>query len=866
MRNLFRYFALRHLRLRPARTALTTLGVSFGVALFVAIDLINRSTTGSFRENVEAVSGKTQLSVSAGDAGFDEGVLETVRLFPGVRHAVPMVENSAYFAGDREARQSLRVLGVDLLKEQAVRTYKTADEQVVDDPLVFLNQPDSIIITHAFARANRLKMDSTFELATARGRRKFTVRGLLSPEGPAKAFGGSIALMDIDGARMTFGKENKLDRIDIVPAAGVAVNVLAEALRTKLGAAFQVERPSAQGESLERMVATFQRMMSFFSSLALVVGLFLVANSVSIAVAERRKEIGTLRAVGATRISILGMFLSEAVATGFAGSLLGVALGRFLAGGLVDLVTRSMSSQFLTQIRVSRLLFGTDDWIRGTLLGTAAALLAAAWPAWKSMAIQPLEAMKRYEGASESGEGWLSRYGGWVGLAIALYLVAFGQAGFAGRFPLLENLNQIVSMVGAALLGPPLVLGFLRQLQRPYSKVVGTVGRLSIDNLLRSPRRTASNVTSLMVGLILVILIAAINLSFRRTIGDWLEQVIQAPALITAQGKLISFENQPMHEDLARDILAVDGIDRTFDPPIGAMRFLHLKFRGQTISMKAYDPPPPSFGYRLIAAVEGGSAQELGSALFQTEEDRVLISETLGRKFGLRTGEMLRLATPSGEREFRIVGQMTDFSSPVGVIYLNRRVYRKHWKDPLVSLFSVRFRPGVSAEDFRSRFDRAVGAEKNLMVVLQAEFKQELMRSIDQSFAYTRAIEFCALMVGLLGLMNTLLISVLERTRELGMLRAVGMTRMQLASMILQESFLQGILGGAVAVILGSAMAYLWITSSLEKVLGWLIAFHFPLSSIGVTLGVGVTVALLAGFWPARRAANLEIREALDYE
>ena len=288
--NLLKFVGIRHQRLRPARTILTTLGVAFGIALFVAISIINRSTRESFRENVEAVSGKAKITISAGPAGFDEAKLEEVKAVPGVKHAVPMIESRAFFAGTTDQDEAIYVMGVDLLQESAVRTYRATDQKIIEDPLIFLNQPDSIVLTTRFAAANGLAIDSQFPLATANGVKTFTVRGLLEPEGAAKAFGGSLAVMDIDGARVSFGKVGKLDRIDIVPEDGADLTKLLADLSTKVGSGFTVERPESQSESTERMIATYQMMITFFSSLALLVGLFLVFNSVSISVAERRRE------------------------------------------------------------------------------------------------------------------------------------------------------------------------------------------------------------------------------------------------------------------------------------------------------------------------------------------------------------------------------------------------------------------------------------------------------------------------------------------------------------------------------------------------------------------------------------------------
>ena len=226
MLNVLRFIAWRHVQGKPSRAILTTLGIALGVALYLAIAVINASTLGFFRDSVSSIAGKAKLTVSAGETGFPEDRLELVTAFPGVKHAVPLIEARATYTSGAE-RTTLVVLGIDLLTESTVRTYRTEGEQILDDPLLFLNQPDSLIVTRSFADAHDLESESPLPLMTALGNQTFTVRGRLSPTGPATAFGGGVAIMDIDGARVMFGKDGKTDRIDVVPADAVDEAALA---------------------------------------------------------------------------------------------------------------------------------------------------------------------------------------------------------------------------------------------------------------------------------------------------------------------------------------------------------------------------------------------------------------------------------------------------------------------------------------------------------------------------------------------------------------------------------------------------------------------------------------------------------------
>lgn len=862
MGNLFQYVGLRHLTSKPGRTALTTLGICFGVALFVAIEIINHSTLASFKESIEAMAGKAQLTVSAGQAGFDETLLEKIESVEGVKRAVPMVETHAYMATPGAALETLVVLGVDLLKEQGVRDYKTTDEQVIDDPLVFLNQPDSIIVTRAFAQAHGLQMDSKFELATALGKRTMTVRGLLTPEGPAKAYGGQLAIMDIDGARMTFGKESKLDRVDLILRDGAEPAAVAGRLQARLGPGYSIEAPSGQTENMERLVKSYQSMLSFFSTLALLVGLFLVTNSVSISVAERRREIGTLRALGGTRRGILALFLSEAVVMGLLGSAAGVWCGRLLASLLIGVVSESASTQTLTQIKPSALVFGTPEILKGLLLGTAAAFFAALVPSIKATRVHPLEAMKKTAAGESSSHFGAPLY---FGVALLAYFTISSLQNWGAAHVLHEILSQGSSIIGPALVGPALVAGLLLLFRPAFVRIGGTVTRLAKDNLLRNPRRTGSNVVSLMVGLILVTIIATLNTSFKTSIMAWFDRALKTDIMVSSFGKISTYQVQPVSEDIGKELAHVPGVlPGTRDGAYG-FRFLHFKHQGKQFALKALDEPTRDQDYAMLD-VQDRPRTEAARELFHSRDNTIMISQNMSQKMRLRTGDQLELATPTGPHTFRIVGVLVDYASPEGVVYMSRDRYKSLWNDRLVTGFGLMVAPGFEVESVRKEIDRRFGASRHLMTVSNAELRQSILADIDSGFAYTKAIEAAALLVGLLGLLNTFLISVLERTRELGMLRAVGMSRGQLRGMIIQEALVQGGFGALVAVGLGSWIGYMWVTTTLSHVLGWVVTFHFPWTAVVSTVFIGIAVTLVAGLYPARRAAHIEIREALEAE
>ena len=868
MTNLFRFIAARHMRLRPGRTAFAVLGIACGIALYIAISIINESTSGFFRDSMTAVSGKARLTISAGELGFDENIGEQVEKIEGITDAVPVLETRSWLLTTNE---SLMVLGVDLLQEKGVRNYKTEGKQIIGDSLSFIAQPDSLILTDSFAKSHGFKPGDKLELSTARGRAKFTIRGILEPTGLATAYGGALAIMDIDSARVAFGKLNKTDHIDVVTAKGVDVDQTAEKLRALLGTNYIVERPEMNSQQMEQMIKSFQFMSQFISMLALIVGVFLISNSVSMSVAERSKEIGTLRALGTKRISILILFISEAFAMGTMGAFIGAFLGRGLAGIMVESVTKAMTTTFHQTIEASSLKFTSSTVLSAVAIGAAASIIAALLPSIKATRVQAIDAMKRKNTGEEAVKTGFRRYLGLIGSVLfggsllTSYLVKNPDLAW------LQVVMQIGAIVGSALIGPALVLGFVRLIRPMVLASSNLVPRLAVDNILRNPKRTASNVTSLMVGLILVVIIASINVSFKGTLLKFFARIMHADLIISSNGKLQSHESQPLGEELKAKIEANPGV-------LGAYELREIKFNyeGQKILLKHYgEPPKPEFATSVDGEIEqrynifdtaDRDVEEAGKELYHSPDPTVMVSENFVTHFNKKTGDSIELTTPNGPKKFRIIGIVAEYASPIGTIVMARSVFGAYFSDHLVSGYAVKLKRGFDPIQVRSELDRELGKEFKLTIMLNGDIRKQVISTMDSSFAYTRAIEMAALIVALLGLMNTLIITVMERTREIGLSRAVGLTRKHITRMIIIEAVSQGGLGALISMGLGTALGMLWVTQNLARSLGWVVHFYVPWAALGTTFALGIVVTLIAAWYPARRAAHIEIVDALDYE
>lgn len=860
-RELFSSLALRPLLEHKTRAALAILGIACGTALYVAISIINAATLDHFAASVESLAGKSSLSVAGPDTGFPEETLELVEKAEGVDRVVPIVQTRARAGAKGE--QGVMILGVDMLREGAVRAYK-GDESLLDDPLEFLNQVDSVLTTKAFADEHHLSLGSTLALTTTQGPQTFIVRGILSPSGPAKAFGGRVVFMDIDAARVSFGKDGRTDRLDVLAKKGADPEALARAVAAAVGPGLRIERPSDQTEAFRKMIAGYQQVLTGLARLALIVAIFLVGNTMAVAVAERRKEIGVLRAIGATRTMILVLFLLTATFLGMAGSLAGLPLGRALAALLVKSVSRSVELTFSTPIDVSSLRLPAEVAVLALVAGAFSSLVGGLMPAYRASCVPCVEALrpKDVDGSSTTDStSILARVAGvlllvYVGIASALEL--------DWKSPWLHDSTLTVAYVGGALVAPWLSSVVLRVVsavvtRSPFVRIQSV--RLALASLASSARR-ATGSTSLIAALMLVLLMTATHASFKGTLATSTAKMLTADVWVSENGLFLNGDSAPLREDIKAEIDQVQGVDIARGGAYG-QRLVKVRYEGRTLALKAWDRIDPS---RAPIVMMDDAGKAAIASMFDDARPTVLVSENFSAHTGKRRGDTISLATPSGPVDFAIAGVMLEFASPEGTIYVGRETYKRLWNDPNVTMFYAFVTPGESPAVVRDRIDAAIGARRGVVTTITEQVRAMSQGILDDAFAYTRAIEAAALVVGLFGLLGTMLVALLERKREIGMLRAIGATRMQVSGMIVVEAAFIGVAASATALVLGGYLARVWLGGALAHDVGWPIIVQVPALSVAMTVAAGVVVGMLVGLFGAHRASRVELRDALAYE
>ncbi|HEX3372284.1 MAG TPA: FtsX-like permease family protein [Candidatus Acidoferrales bacterium] len=840
-------------RAHKLRVALTTLGIALGVAVFFAIRTGNATLLDSLRSTVEKLAGKATLQISAGESGFSEKVLDTVRATPGVQLAEPVIETLVQTTFADEG--ALLILGVDTAGDQQLRDYQFDRSQTqISDPLVFLAQPNSILLSRSFAERHGLKVGDKFSIFANDGKKEFTVEGTFKPVGVGDVFGGNIAVMDVYSAQVVFHRGRKFDRIDMMNAANVPVEVLQERLRTQLPPGVTVERPEVRGQALENAVTAMRIGILITSFVALLVGVYIIFNSFTIAVNQRWKEIGILRAVGVEQGNVSRMFLFEAFVMGVIGSIVGVAGGFVLASAANRVMRGMVAAVYGVVATAAPARLHLDQCAIAFALGMAASMIGAWYPAHGAASLDPAMALHNVEARRrEAVLGW-KRIGGGLLLIVAGSCLVYWTPPRMG-LPIQFVFSTIV-LLGLTLVLPMLVYWSARAFRPLMNILGGSEGALAVDAMIQTPRRSAATVGALMIGLMFVFSTASYIQSYRQMIDRWMNQVLNADIFVATSAMLRS-TSYHFTEDLGRRISELPGVKQ-----VENVRFTAIPYRGDTAAVIAIEMS--GFLERSQGAIEGADSRTIHDQL--TSGQGVVVSRNFALRFDEHVGDRIRLESPTGAVELPILGFLDDYRSEKGTIFMDRALYKKYWNDDAVDFVNVDLQPGVDQIAMKAEVEKLTKGSFHAFVYTNAEFKKWISSLVDQFFTLNYMQLVVAVLIAVLGIINTLLISVAERRREIGIVRAIGGLRSQIQKLVLLEAVAVAIIGVIVGTVAGILNTFFMSHAVSTALVGYTVPFYFPWKFILLSVPVVVIVSLSAGWWPARQAARMQVIEAIGYE
>ena len=820
---------LRHLSRHPWQLVLAVLGIALGVAVVLAVDLANASARKSLELSMEQVTGRTSHRISGGPQGVPEALYTRLRVELGFRQSAPVI--SGYAESATEPGRQFQLLGVDILAEAPFRPYVERYNEGGGDLSTLLTQPYSALFPEELATQDQLSL--------LLGERPVT----LHKAGVIKDVNG-LVVTDIATAQVLLRKPGRLSHIDLILAENETGASQAERIRAVLPPGLSLERAAERNQALGELSAAFSLNLTAMSLLALVVGMFLIYNTMSFAVVQRRQLLGMLRALGVSRRQIFTGILGEALLLGLAGTLLGGILGLWLGSGLVHLVTRTIDDLYYT---LTVRAFHPAAWslVKAAMLGLVATMVAAWLPAREAANAPPGSALSRAQLESR-WQAALPRLNltGLLLLALGgllLWLTATLVAGFAGLF---------LMILGCALLTPGAVALFTRLLHH----VGGLTVSMAARDVARQLSRTGVAAAALMVAFASAVGVGVMVDSFRGGVSLWLSDLLNADIYIAP------LEDSDGHAALNPEVLA------------------QLRRMPTVADLSTYRRREVRVGARisLLLVVDLASRAKPGYRLLQGDpatawpaldkQEAVLISEPLAYHHGLDLGDKLTLRSDQGSRDFLIAGVFHDYGSEHGRVLIHSSTYQRYWQDPAVGSVAIYSRADSELDALQRRLEQHIGHLQPLVMRANRDILERSLAVFERTFTITNVLRLLAVVVAFVGVLSALMALQLERAREFAVLRAIGMTPIEIARLVSLETGFMGLSAGLLAVPVGLLLGAILIFVINRRAFGWTLPFQIEPWLLVQAVILAVLAALLAGIYPLWRMARTAPAQALRAE
>jgi len=847
----FSGLSFRNLRARFQRTLLTAIGIVLGVGIVFGVLTLSTTMSGTFEELFTRAYGSADLTVTAagGSGGFDQKAVEEVRSYEGVESAAPRYSLSSSLILDKVQKnglpevRSMRLFGVEPQSAKLATGFDLTDGH-------FPRSGNELTLDGGSAKNAGLGIGDRVTVGTPKGPKKLKLVGLLRI--PGGSFGGlAFGMAPLPFAQNAFDKGRQISGIAVEAAEGVSVSDLKEKLDRELGEGLQAERSEKRTQEISGQLQGFKIALLFFAGTSLFVGAFLVFNALSMTILERTRELGMLRALGSTRAMIARSVIVEAMLLGVLGSLLGVLFGYGMARGLVYLFGRA----FLFEI--TSLVLSPFALVSAIVVGIAVTVVAALYPAMKAGRVSPVEAMR----ARSTGDSGQSR--GVSLLAPAFGLVLAG-AGVPWIYYLARNLSANlggliyasgIAAIIAAFLGISLVIPVLvRPLAALFSPVLrllfGVEGRMAAANATRNRGRTALTASALMVGISLVVAFSALGGSLLGSIRDYLDGSLGSDYVV-----------QPTQQN------SDDGFSATLPGKIGRVHGVEKTTSIVSTFRQDGEKVDAVFGvdqnYPEIFRVDYAAGGP--GAFSKLKNGDAVIGKQLAKDRELGVGSRIEIPGPKGRKKYRVEGILKNDIVGGGMgIYLSQEILASDFNETQSEFLAIKARPGSDREALARRIDDVLEDYPQFTLYSNAEWKAQIESDFNRQYVFFYAIMGVSVAVSAFGVVNTLSMSVFERTREIGILRAVGTTRLQIGRLIIDEGIVISLIGCLIGVALGSLLGYLFVQGSGAG--GFEIDFYYPKLPALAALLSGLFIGIFAGLLPARSAARKGIVEAVQYE
>ena len=832
--------ALAYFRRRKLRAVLTTLSVAVAIAALVALQGLNGSIDYATGELAGLLGGRAQLEVKAPQGGISDSLLATVQKTAGVQAAVPFVQNAAQV---QELPGFTTMMGILPEEDEKIRTYRVMQGRMPAKDRCEIAVPKELF------RGKSVQVGDILQIQTMQGMQDFTLVGILEDSGVARANSGAVVFMHMTTAQKAFELEGKLSYISVVLQNPESVPVVKKALQESLGNSVDVLTPLGRSGNMDKMLGFMKSLNNVYGYMGMFLALYVMYNSMRVAVSEQRSQLGILRALGWQQWEIRKLIIAQAILIGVIGSSLGLLLGTYLAQGLLSTVSNTLLEIF--KISIHRIRFTTINYAIIWLTGVLLCLISAWLPAWKAASIAPIEAMNSQYSIIELG------YARWrVVVGATLMITSWAILIYGNNMSLLFQASLTGIVIGAAVLMPPILILLLQELEPIAETLFGLSGRLGISSFRRAPRRAVATGMPILLGLAVAFGFLGILASVNRTMVNYVNALI-TPDIVISQGiQTASSDQVGLPEALLERMRKVDGVRG-----VAGSRSTGFKWHGNPVDLQLYDVTdwrqfsnPPVLEPRKDEALD---ALERGGEIW--------ISQAMALKYGLHIGQKMAIPTPAGTIEFPVVAITRDFYSYNGSVYMNRQDYIRYWGDHSIDYVWISLEPGVPPALVRDRLEANLKGDFRVQVALAPDYRESVLKLTSNITDIFNLVILVILLVAAVGTANSMLISVLERVREIGTLRSVGLTRGQIRSMFMIEVGSLFIAGIILAIPVAASIQIAGTVFD-KNVNGWVLDVTIPWAK---NIGVAIVMALVVGLsavYPSWLASKVDPVKALRSE
>jgi putative ABC transport system permease protein len=843
--------SLRHLARHPWQIGLSILGIALGVAVALSIDLANESARRSFSIFAESMAGRATHQIVGGPSRVPESVYRTLRLEAGLRRSAPVVEQ--HLAAPDFPGMTFHLLGIDPFAESPFRSFLGAGlAPSLDDLSALLTRPGGALIARETARRLGLRRGDTLAVRVGSARRQLTLVGELIPRDSLSARAlESTLVTDIATAQEVLGEVGRLSRIDLILPDGAQGDAEHARLAALLPPDVQIGRAGRRATVVEQLTGAFAINLTALSLLALVVGMFLIYNTMTFSVVQRRELIGVLRALGVSRGEVFGIVLGEAALIGLIATAGGILLGILLAQGMVRFVAQTINDLYVT-LAVRDVAVPPLSLARAALLGLGGTLLAALAPAFEATATTPRAALHRsiVEARSRRAAPQLAVIG--IGVLTAGILALL-----PARAPIVVAYAALFAvLVGAALLTPWATIVLMTLARAPMGWLFGLPGRMAAGSVVAALSRTAVALAALMIAVAATVGIGIMIGSFRLTVVRWLDSTLQSDVYVSSPSLVSNRPDTTLEPALIARLISTPGLVR-----VNTNRTVRVESSGGAFSLVVLDVDAHALG--RFSFVRG---QQASVASRFWAEGAVIVSEPLAYHRALGVGSRLRLRTDRGEREFPVAAVVRDYGSPEGAVMMSRATYEQFWDDRAISALGLVAAPGIDPDVLVGLLRQAAGPDQEVLIRSNRALRVASLEVFDRTFAITIVLRLLATAVAFVGVLSALMALGFERARELAVLRAQGFTPGQVWTLVTGQSGLMGAAAGILAIPVGIALSVILVFVINQRTFGWTLQLELAPGTLMQGLALAVVAALLASIAPARRSVRQSLPDALRDE